>query len=91
VYMDDVCSTLVRYIAPNTPLSVSQLSIGSWSYVWTIVNDNTKYLVDFRDTGLPESDPLLILGTASTISSTGVWKPTLPRLSGRYYEDYLSW
>ena len=89
VYFDDDCSTIVRYIAPDTPFTIANLPIGAWSYVWTPVERNKKYLIDFRDTGAPNSDPLLILGSASTMEPGGAWHPSLPRLNGKYFEDYL--
>ena len=92
VYFGDDCSVKVAHIDVDAPVSITSLKKGDWSYYWTEVAANTKYLVDFKDTGLPDSDPLLVLGSASTFDSD-VWSPILPRLSSktRYYEDYLSW
>ena len=93
VWLGGTCSTQVSYLAPNTPKTVTNVPMGEWSYYWSAVDSTTKYLVDFKDTGLPDSDPLLVLGSASTMSNTGEWNPVIPRLSSssKYYEDYLSW
>ena len=93
VWLGDTCATQVSYLAPNTPKTVTNIPMGEWSYYWSAVDSTTKYLVDFKDTGLPDSDPLLVLGSASTMSNTGEWNPVIPRLSSssKYYEDYLSW
>lgn len=92
-YFGDDCSVKVAHLAVNTKAEIRDLAIGKWSYFWSEVAPTTKYLVDFKDVGDVNGDPLLVLGSASTIANDGTWNPVLPRLSSstRYYEDYLSW
>jgi hypothetical protein len=96
IYLGDTCETKISYLAPNTPATLSNIATNEWSYHWAMVGSTTKYLIDFKDTGSPNSDPLLILGHADNIDSQGQWlpgSPVIPRLSStsRYFEDYLSW
>ena len=49
-----------------------------------MVGSTTKYLIDFKDTGSPNSDPLLILGHADNIDSQGRWLPRLPVITWLY-------
>ena len=79
VWVGDTCSTQIAYLKPNTPTLLAELPINEWSYFWSEVDTTTKYLVDFKDTGSPDSDPLLVLGSASTITDKGQWNPVLPR------------
>ena len=84
IYLGDPCETKKSYFAPNTPATLSNIATHEWSYHWGMVGSTTKYLIDFKDTGSPNGDPLLILGHADNIDSQGRWLPRLPVITWLY-------
>ncbi len=100
-WLGDACTLEVRHLESagadetSKTATVSDLGIDKWAYFWVELDPANLYLLDFQDTGHPNSDPLLTLGKTFSSSSAngGANQPIVPALNAdtRTAEDYLSW